>query len=81
MAVIAKQINISNEVLIQGRPLTLATNVTDGKWDLVRLSFNGKGEVFSFPKEALPHFMELLRGTYLDVQKVEDTLAKEDDQL
>jgi len=65
-----KEILISNETTIQNRPLTVSVNVTDGKMDLARISFNGRGEIFSLPVEQIGFLIDVLQETLDEAKKV-----------
>lgn len=65
-----KAILVSNTAQIQNRTLTVTMKIEEGKVDLVRLSFNGKGEIFSLPVEQLSILIDVLQQTEDDCKKV-----------
>ena len=65
-----KEINIVNETMIQNRPLTVSVNITDGRMDLARISFNGRGEIFSLPVEEIGLLIDVLRESLDEARKV-----------
>lgn len=75
MAIEAKLIIITNEATIQGRPLTLVQKIEDGKEDLIRMNFNGKGEIFSFPASNLDALVGLFQRMLLEVESAKNALA------
>ena len=75
MAIEAKLVTITNDTIIQGRPLTLVQKIEDGKEDLIRMNFNGKGEIFSFPASDLDALVELFQKMCFEVGSAKEVLA------